>query len=558
MMSRSAIVFVLLVIKASLLPGQSPSPAFINCASERGLSFHHSSPQSPLRHIHLTMGSGAGVVDFDADGWPDIYLVQGGEWTGQTVASSPSSDHLFRNRFGEFQDVSECNQTDFHCYGMGIAVGDVNNDGFADVYVSRFGPDVLLLNNGDGTFLRSPWPLPESTAAYSASCTWTDVNSDGNIDLFLTRYVDVSESDYPVCTDESSGLPIACAPRDLRGLHDVVLLNHGDGVFVDVSEQSGLHTVEPAQGLGVVAADFDEDGDVDVFVANDSVPNHLWTNDGRGHFIESALFSGVAVNRDGLREAGMGVVAGDANGDGRPEIVVTNFQAETNTFYRNEGAGFFLDASDEIGIGAPSRSRLTFGVNFLDYDGDSDLDLFFANGHIHDQLDALQRQIPYRQPAQLLGFDGGRFQDISGQAGAIFQEPVLGRSSATFDFNLDGRTDILVTNLNDSPLLIENQTKRHGNAFRVQLVARSGNRMALGAVVKAIPVDSVALWRFVVGSDSYLSSSDPVVVFGVGPASKSAVEVSWQNGNAGKWANIECEGTVVLVEARHQVYAIPR
>lgn len=555
----SALVVIVLMGSGT---AESADVKFADVASELGVRFVHSSPQSPLRHIHLTMGSGVGVADFDRDGWPDLYFAQGQPWDEGHVAESGAVDELFRNQLFRaerkaFSQVADFTTVASGAFGMGVAVGDSNNDGFPDLYVSRFGADWLLLNNGDGTFSKSAASLPNSTAGYCASCTWTEVNGDGVPDLFITRYVRISESEYPVCADTATGLPIVCQPQKYAALSDVLLVGDGYGEFADSSEASGLNSVSAAPGLAVVSHDCDSDGDLDILVANDAVPNHLWINDGTGQFEESGLIAGVAVNSKGLREAGMGIAVGDATGNGRADFVVTNYFAETNTFYRNEGYGLFHDVSDEIGVGAPSRSRLAFGVNFLDADGDGDLDLFVANGHIHDRLQELGRNIPYRQPPQLLTFDAGRYTDVSESVGTTFQKPRLGRGSATLDFNRDGRTDVIMTDLGGSPALFQNQTSQLGRQVRIRIVGRTAARDAVSTRVKFLAGEMALGVRFVDGSSSYLSTSEQVITFSAAPPSQvDRVEVQWPTGSVQTVAISPTTTEVTVVEGVEQPFAM--
>lgn len=546
---------------ACVLGGEQPESSlrFLERpASETGLAFQHVSPMSAERHIHLTMGSGVAVSDFDRDGWPDLYFSQGNVWSGRLTSVSQTHDHLYRSRRGHFDDVSKSATVVSGGYGMGVAAGDFNNDGFPDVYAARFGIDQLLSNNGDGTFSKSSVVLPESTSRYSAGCTWTDVNADGAPDVFVTRYLDISESDYPLCVDKPTGLSIACQPFDMKGHSDVLLVSDGAGLLEDVSGAAGINAVHPAQGLGVITSDLDDDGDLDLYVANDSVLNHFWKNDGTGFFSEEGLISGLALNRNGLREAGMGLAAGDVTLNGRTDVVVTNFHEETNTLYRNEGFGFFVDVSDEIGVGAPSRSHLAFGVNLLDADADSDLDLFVANGHIHDRLAELGRDIKYRQSPQILKMDGGRYTDVSSRAGHVFSRPLLGRGSATLDYNRDGKLDLVMTSLGEAPVLIENQTKHHGNVLALRLSGKVSSRDAVGARVKASFAAGNVVFRFVDSSSSYLSTSEAVIRVGLGTATiVDQVEVRWPDGKTQAWERLSTEHEYCLVEGLARAFPVP-
>jgi hypothetical protein len=310
--------------------------------------------------------------------------------------------------------------------------------------------------------------------------------------------------------------------------------------------------------LAVATTDTDEDGDLDIYVANDSVPNHLWLNDGSGHFSEDGLLAGVALNGNGEREAGMGVAVGDATGDGRVDLVVTNYFDETNTFYRNEGQGFFLDVTDELGIGAPSRSKLAFGVNLIDADADMDLDLFVANGHVHDRLPQLGRNIPYQQSAQMLLYENGRYNDCSTVAGEVFSRPLVGRGSAILDFNRDLKTDLVMTNLGGKPLLLENRTAAHGNVVKLRLVGRRSARNPIGARIEVRGASEQKIVRFVDGSTSYLSTSEPTVTIGIaGSVVIPQVEVKWPNGKKQIWSELKVNEEWMLIEGVDRPFRLP-
>lgn len=536
---------------------ENSSPLFADVFARAGGNFLHDSPLTEGRHIHLTMGSGVGCLDFDRDGYVDLFFAQGCAWAGKFLSTNKTRDALLRNIAGTLSDVTDVSGLSNPWYAMGLACGDTNNDGFTDLYVSNFGQNLYFQNCGDGTF-SSPVILAEAADCYSASCTWTDANGDGNSDIFISRYVGVSETNYALCTDEATQLGVLCPPWRFEALLDVLLMSNGNGTFSDASKPPGLSAVDPLPGLAVATMDFDDDGDLDIYVANDSVPNHLWVNDGVGHFTEDGILCGVALSGNGLRQAGMGIAVGDATSDGRPDIVVTNYFDEPNTFYRNEGMGFFHDVTDEIGVGAPSRSRLGFGVNFLDADGDSDLDLFVANGHVHDRLKELGRDIPYEQSAQLLTMQNGRYQDSSADAGEIFSKGFVGRGSATLDFNKDFKTDIVMTNLNGSPLLLENKTVGHGNVVKLRLIGRSCTRDAVGARLELLTADGRKIIRFADGSSSYLSCSESVISVGVGTdQSISRVQVSWPYRQQQTWTNLGISQEWALVEGVSPAFAIP-
>ncbi len=359
---------------------------------------------------------------------------------------------------------------------------------------------------------------------------------------------------YQLCSVPYQGrrYHITCHPRTVPAKRDVLFRNHGDGTFSNWTERAGLFQTEPRQGLGVVAADLDDDSDGDLYVANDSVPNDLWVNQGNGQLKNEGLLSGTALNRAGEREAGMGVFAGDVDGDARPDLFVTNYFNETNTLYRNEGGGLFLDVTAEFGLGSPSRLRLGFGTNLFDYDNDGWLDIFVTNGHVHDRLEKLGRNEPFAQRALLFRNQSGeRFADVSDQAGPYFQRSVVGRSSAVADYDLDGRLDLAVGHLNSALVLLNNQTQvPESKSLQIELVGVHSNRDAIGSVI-TVQVGERALTRFRVSSSGYLSSDEGRLTIGLGTTdSKPRVTVKWPGGKSEDFGILETGKRHVLIEGQ--------
>ncbi|MEZ6061884.1 MAG: CRTAC1 family protein [Planctomycetaceae bacterium] len=521
-----------------------------------GIRFVHQSPLTPERHTHLAFGSGVAWLDFDHDGWPDLFAAQGAPFTAAGSSNGEfASDGLYRNRSGShFDDASQmCGLADSD-YSMGVAVGDFDNDGFPDVYVSNFGRNRLLRNCGDGTFLEAAAASGVDDAGFGASCTWLDLDSDGSLDLFVANYLDLDPENYQLCKvrHEDTDYGITCHPRTVPPTRDVLFRSLGDGHFSDDTQKSGMTDSPPAQGLGVVAADLDADGDTDVYVANDSVANDLWINDGGGRLINEAVISGTAFNRSGQREAGMGVVAGDVDGDGRPDLFVTNYYGETNTLYRNEGAGLFLDVTDEFGLGNSSRLRLGFGTSLCDFNNDGWLDLFVANGHVHDRPEVLGPNVPFQQRPQLFqNLAGRRFAEVSDSAGPYFQRLLVGRSSAAADYDRDGWQDLAVGHLNSPLVLLHNEARSANSAsLQVQLVGVNSNRDAIGAVLE-IQAGENLLTRFRVGSSGYLSCDDGLLTIGLGTTAHPAdVTVRWPDGKRETFRSLQIGQRHVLIEGR--------
>ncbi|MFK7776537.1 MAG: CRTAC1 family protein [Gimesia sp.] len=536
---------------------KQPEILFQDITLASQIQFEHQSPLTVKRHLHLMMGSGVGWIDFDNDGFPDLYCGQGEAWhTSQRKKRSATelsqSNRLFQNRGNsQFEDVTTHAGLIAFGYSMGIAVGDYNHDGFDDFYVSEFGRNKLYCNNGDGTFLNVSQSAQIDDPGYGASCTWADLNGDGLLDLYVANYLDIDREQYPICSRSVDGARVffICHPRYVHGEFDVIYQNLGNGSFLNVSKKAGLHSEPARQGLGVFVSDFDHDGDMDIYVANDSVANQLWINNGRGEFSDQALVAGVAFNRSGDREAGMGIAGADYNGDGLLDLFVTNYFGETNTLYRNEGSLFFLDVTDEAGLATPSRVRLGFGASFLDCNNDGWEDLFVTNGHVHDHLAPLGKNEPFEQEPQVFLNQGGvRFSDVSDEAGAFFQNRVVGRSSAIADLNRDGLPDIAVTHLNGKLVLLENRSQTRNQNIALKLVGSTSNRSAIGAMVE-VKMGSRKLTRFCRGSSGYLSADDCWVLVGLDNQREPvSVKVSWPQGKTEIWSGLRPGGRYTLIE----------
>jgi hypothetical protein len=501
------------------------------------------------------MGSGVGWLDYDGDGWPDLFAAQGAAFPRVKATIPALSDQLFRNRQGQFASVAvPAGLQDFE-YSMGVAVGDFDNDGFVDLFVSAYGPNSLYHNNGDGTFSKVDDQPILADSRFGASCTWGDIDADGDLDLYVTNYLKLDPENYPLCSHQELGkrYPGGCHPRYQQHEHDQLLRNNGDGTFADVSQESGILAETPRAGLGVVLCDFDDDGDIDFYVADDTVNNQLWVNDGKGAFVDDALLMGVAVNGFGVAEAGMGVVSGDIDRDGLMDLFVTNYFNETNTFYRNDRLAF-TDVTAEFGLAAPSKQRLGFGTSLFDADNDGALDIFVANGHVQSYPPELDRKSPFAQLQQLFRNDEGRrFEEVSTSCGPYFQQPRVGRSSAVADFNKDGRPDLAVLHLNDRLALLRNETAMAGNRATFHLVGRTSNRDAIGARVVSKVGDGTTV-QFCQGSQGYLSSDFRRVCVALGAAQQvDSIQVRWPSGITESWAALAVGEDHILREGTGRV-----
>lgn len=549
--SGLAILLICLMLCRSTF-AQDAKLQFTNVTGDWKLDFQHYSPLTPERHLHLFMGSGLAWIDHDRDDSPDLFLCQGAAFPTVKTEKRENSDQLFRNRNGSFENITELAGLWNFDYSMGTAVGDYDNDGFQDLYVSSYGPNHLYKNNGDGTWSEiGDQPVLNDTR-FGASCTWADIDADGDLDLYVTNYLRLPPDDYPLCSHEEGGKRYAgsCHPRFQKHEYDILYRNNGDGTFRDISQEAGLMSETSRAGLGVFVFDPDDDRDLDVYIANDTVHNQLWINNGHGVFVDDALVMGVAVNGFGVAQAGMGVNGGDIDGDGRIDLFVTNYFNETNTLYRNDGFAF-TDVTAEYGLGAPSLQRLGFGTSFVDVNNDGWLDIFVANGHVQSYPPELERHTPFAQLPQLfLNRNGQRFDEISPEAGAYFQKRVVGRSSGIADFDRDGRTDLAILHLNDAAAVLRNDSQSENYSVTIELIGTRSDREAIGAFMEAKLGDR-RIVRLCNGSVSYLANDERRTQIGVANQTiLDSVTVRWPSGLTESWRSLGTSGVHKLIEGR--------
>ena len=510
-MSRSvAMVVVAACLAASGGCGRRPAAGvperfveFVDRAADLGIAVPFSSGAEAEQNTILeSLGGGAGWIDVDRDGRPDLVAPGGGGFDATVdpprITGRPLA--VWRNVAGRrFREVSGAAGLDDDALSShGVAIGDYDADGFSDLFVTGYGIPQLWHNRGDGTFVAAGPPGGRDDR-WSTSAGWADVDADGLIDLYVARYVDWSFANHPRCL-QADGRRDVCPPRSFAGLADSLYRNLGDGTFADISREAGLR--EDGKGLGVLLADVDVDGDVDIYVANDTVDNFLYVNDGRGRFTERGLLAGVAYDDQGVPNGSMGVDLCDYNRDGLPDIWVTNYERETFALYRNEGRGQFLHVSRRHGIGDLGGLFVGFGTACRDFDADGELDIACADGHVIKYPDAAPRQ----QDALYLAFDGDRFRRLPGRAGSYFARPHEGRGLAVADYDADGDLDVAITHADGPPALLENRFPGATAAVVVELVGRRSNRDAVGARVElAGPVPVTAQ---VTGGGSYLSHHD--------------------------------------------------
>ena len=502
---------------------------FTDQTKAAGVEFFHVSGGEVKNHIIETMGGGAAFFDYDNDGALDLYAVNGSTVDTYLQKSGPGNV-LYRNKgTGSFADVTGSTGTGDRGWGMGCTVGDIDGDGYGDLYVTNYGPNILYHNLASGSFEDVTARAGVAGNDYSASAAFFDCDNDGDLDLYATTYLVYDPGKPPGRTCTYGGFEIYCGPQGLPRGGDVLYRNEGGNRFTDVTRASGIAWANRYYGLGVLPADLDRDGDTDLFVANDKTPNLVFRNDGGGTFSETGLKAGVAYNAQGKEEAGMGIGAGDYDGDGDTDLYVTHFFRESNTLYRNDGSGRFRDVTRLAGLERPTLEMLGWGTAFFDWDNDGDLDLFVANGHVYPQIDLESMGTSYRQRNQLFRNEGeGRLEEVPAAECGMEIEKVS-RGAAFADYDNDGDIDIFVVNLDDTATLLRNETSA-GNWLTVQLFGSGENRHAVGARIRLVAAGGEQV-RTVSGAGSYLSFSDSRAHFGLGPGSSAdLVEIAWPGG----------------------------
>ena len=548
-MGLGLLSILFLTLSSSLRSSDLPSP-FFDGTHEAGIRFHHQRGASEAKHLVETMGSGCALFDYDQDGWLDVLLINGGLTPDSPIKKGEHG--LFRNLgSGKFEDVSaKAGITSNGAYGMGVAIGDYNNDGYPDVFVTNFGPNLLFRNNRDGTFTDITREAGIAGSGWSTSAAFFDFDNDGSLDLFVARYLDYSYQAKLHCAEK--GIHSYCHPRHFSGLTNKLYRNLGDGRFLDVSEVSGLAKTV-GKGLGVVAADFDGDGWTDLYVANDGVRNLLYKNNGDGTFKDMTFVSGTGYNSEGEAEAGMGVDVGDYNGDGLMDLVVTNYDLETNALYRNEGRWLFSDERWQAGIAQPGLELLGFGVGFLDFDNDGDQDLLVVNGHVLDNIELIRDNLRYAEPMQLFENRGGRFLEHLPFSQYAVKSPRVGRGASFGDIDNDGDVDVLVSNSGEEPTLLVNQTDGKKNWILIKLVGKRTNRDAVGAMV-SVTTDQGTRSAQVIGGRSYLSASDLRLPFGLGDSKAiRQLKVNWPGGSVGMFESVRINQVITITEGAKRI-----
>ncbi len=510
---------------------------FVEVSEQVGLDFVHDPGVDGSYFMPESIGSGGAFLDYDNDGDLDIYLVNSGPHSERANGQTPAVNRLYRQEAdGTFTDVTERSGLGDAGYGMGVAVADIDNDGYVDVYLTNYGPDALYRNNGDGTFTNITGPAGISNPEWGTSAAFLDYDLDGDLDLYVANYVAYDPND--ICTDRS-GRPDYCGPDGFPGVPDVLYRNNGDGTFTDVSQESSIAS-GASKGLGVTTADFNHDGWPDLYVANDERPNHLWLNQGDGTFVDEALKLGAALNELGRTEAGMGVAIGDAENDGDLDLFITHLRTESNTLYRYGGEYGYHDDTINAGLAGPSLPYTGFGTGFFDYDLDGDLDLAVVNGRVSRgpllAENADDYWAPYAEPNQLFENTGeGKFELVPPEATAFSQFIENSRGLAFGDVDNDGDLDLLVCNEGGPARLFRNEVDRKGNWLVVRVVDPTLKRDVYGAQV-VVQAGARRWTRVISPAYSYLSSNDPRAHFGLGRVdSVEALEVIWPGGSRSRY-----------------------
>ncbi len=514
-------------------------------AKVSGITWVHDNAHSPERFLPETVGAGCAFFDYDNDGWMDIYLVNSGTSDFYTP-TTPLKNVLYHNNHdGTFTDVTDKAGVAGGTFGMGVAAADYDGDGWVDLYVTSYGRNILYHNNANGTFSDVTDKAGVAAPGWSTCAAWFDYDGDGKLDLFVSSFVYYDKSQITLCTDETLKRRYYCVPRLFKPRPSHLFHNDGDGTFTDVSKESGIANY-PGKSFGAVATDVNNDGLMDLFVANDTMPNFLFINKGGGKFQEAGLAAGVAYSEAGKPRSGMGVDATDYDGDGWQDLFVANIDQEFFSLYHNQKDLTFTDEPGEIG---PATQLLSgWGLKFFDYDNDGDADLFLVNGHPDDLIEMRLSRVKYKEPLLMFENTGHSFKNVSVQSGASFTREFSGRGMAVGDFDNDGDLDVLISSNGQPPLLLRNEGGNRNNWLGLQLVATKSNPAAAGAVI-TWRAGGVSRSRLKTAGGSYLASHDPREVLGLGSALKvDNLEIRWPSGKVDKLSDLPLNTYIKVVE----------
>jgi hypothetical protein len=529
---------------------------FTDITNIAGIRFRHNSGAFGKKYLPETLGSGAAFLDVDNDGWQDILLISSKNWPGRTGAVSLPA--LYRNnRDGTFTDVTRQAGLAVEMYGLGVTAADYDNDGNIDIYITCLGPNRLFRNLGGGKFADVTARAGVGDPGFSTSAAWFDYDVDGRLDLFVANYVEWTIETDLRCTLDGRTKSY-CTPESYKGQSSTLYRNKGDGTFDNVTKQAGLYDPS-SKALGVALIDYNSDGRMDLFVANDTQPNRLYRNTGDGRFADVGMSAGVAFNEAGVARAGMGVDAADYDGSGRQGIIIGNFSNEMMALYSNEGTGLFIDDAPTSTIGRASLLTLTFACFFFDVDLDGLLDIFAANGHVSDDISVVQPKVTYAQRPHLFRNLGSKkFEEMSGRLGPVFQQPVVARGAAYGDVDRDGDLDLLITANNGPARLLRNDGGNRNAALRVTTVGTTSNRDGIGARVRVTLDNGRKIWSMVKTGSSYCSQSELPVTLGLGQAARvMSIEVTWPTGRVETLPGVAPNQAIAIQEGKGIVRMTP-
>ena len=544
---------LLLVITA-----QGQQIRFRDITAQAGIQFTHNNGSFGKKWLPETMGPGCAFIDYDNDGYPDILLVNGEDWPGHTHAGLTTPKLYHNNHDGTFTDVTRKAGLAVPMFGLGVAVGDYDNDGFDDIFITALGQSHLFHNNGNVTFTDVT-----KTAGmfgpneFSTSAAWVDYDRDGKLDLVVANYVQWSEQGDLYCTLDGAHKSY-CTPESYKGTSVRLWHNLGGGKFEDATHKAGLGD-PTSKSLGVAILDYNADGWPDILIANDTQPNKLYLNKKDGTFEERGVTSGIAFSEDGVARAGMGVDAADYDRSGHPSVIISNFANQMVSLYHNEGNGLFVDEAPQSEVGRATLVTLGFGCFFFDYDNDGWPDIFVADGHIEDAIERVQKRVSYAEPAHLFrNLGGGKFQEVTAQMGPVFAAPRVARGAAYADIDNDGFLDVLVTT-NAGPAFLFHNEGGTNHSLRLKLVGTKSNRDGIGAVVHVTSGNSQDKQQKMLRSgSSYLSQSELVLTFGLGAQTKAdTIEIQWPSGQVDKLLNVNAGQTVTVEEGKGVVASRP-
>jgi enediyne biosynthesis protein E4 len=547
-----ASVSLWLMIFASSRVAVAQQIHFRDITSQAGIHFTHNNGAFGKKWLPETMGPGCAFIDYDNDGYPDILLVNGDDWPGHPHGGATTPKLYHNNRNGTFTDVTRQAGLAVPIFGLGVAVGDYDNDGYDDIFITALGQSHLFHNNGNGTFTdvtksAGMWGPNE----FSTSAAWVDYDRDGKLDLVVANYVQWSEEGDLYCTIDGAHKSY-CTPESYKGTSVRLWHNLGNGKFEDATQKTGLGD-PTSKSLGITVLDYNGDGWPDILIANDTQPNKLYLNQKDGSFQERGVAAGIGFSEDGVARAGMGVDAADYDRSGHASVIITNFANQMVSLYHNEGNGLFVDEAPQSEVGRATLVTLGFGCFFFDYDNDGWPDIFVADGHIEDAIERVQKRVTYAEPSHLFrNLGGGKFQEVTAQMGSAFAAPRVARGAAYADIDNDGFLDVLLTT-NAGPAFLFHNEGGTNRSLRVKLVGTKSNRDGIGAIVH-VTSGADKQTKMLRSGSSYLSQSELVLTFGLGSKAKAdAIEVDWPSGQVDRLSNVGAGQTVTVQEGKGQV-----